>query len=183
MNKGEGVKLFYSAVQIHFRRCLQSSSSLNRLRSEWRKDRKPANTVLSDENVVEERKAYGGGKKIKAVTASNGTYKLESRNIEHEMKISDVLHSDAGTHFKENKIITKGCILAVQNDNNLFPDIGTSVLLTESSTSDLKEQLNKFLDNGELLARVTTRPGQTGKCDGYILEGEELETVLQKIRS
>lgn len=181
MNKG--VTLIYNAVQIHSRRCLQFSASMNRLRSEWRKDRKPANTVLSNENIVEERKAYGGGKKIKAITASNGSYKLESKNIEHEMKIADVLHSDAGTHFKEKKIITKGCILAVQNNDNLFPDIDTSVLLTESSANDLKEQLNKFLDNGELLARVTTRPGQTGKCDGYILEGEELETVLQKIRS
>ena len=181
MNKG--VKLFYNAVQIHSRRSIQTTASLNRLRSEWRKDRQPANTVLSDENIVEERKAYGGGKKVKAVAVSNGSYKLESKNIEHEMKIADVLHSDAGTQFKEKKIITKGCILAVQNDNNLFPDIDTSVLLRENTASDLKEQLNTFLDNGELLARVTTRPGQTGKCDGYILEGEELETVLQKIRN
>ena len=174
--------ILLSAVQINSRRCFHISAAFNRLRSEWRKDRKPANTVLSDENIVEERKAYGGGKKIKAVTASNGSYKLESKNIEYTMKISNVVHSDAGTHYKEKKIINKGCILAVQSDN-LFPDIDTNILLTENSLSDVKEQLEQFLNNGELLARVTTRPGQTGKCDGYILEGEELETVLRKIRS
>jgi len=28
--------------------------------------------------------------------------------------------------------------------------------------------------------RITTRPGQVGLCDGYVLEGTELETTLKK---
>lgn len=27
-------------------------------------------------------------------------------------------------------------------------------------------------------AKITTRPGQVGACNGYIVEGEELETLL-----
>ena len=27
-------------------------------------------------------------------------------------------------------------------------------------------------------AKITTRPGQVGVCNGYILEGEELETLF-----
>ena len=29
-----------------------------------------------------------------------------------------------------------------------------------------------------LAAKITTRPGQVGACNGYILEGDELESLL-----
>lgn len=32
-------------------------------------------------------------------------------------------------------------------------------------------------------ACVSSRPGQVGRCDGYILEGKELEFYLRKIRA
>merc|ERR1712167_12087 len=31
--------------------------------------------------------------------------------------------------------------------------------------------------NGRLLAAISSRPGQTGRCDGYVLEGEELSST------
>jgi len=34
---------------------------------------------------------------------------------------------------------------------------------------------------GRLYAKITSRPGQSGRCDGYILEGEELAFYLKKI--
>lgn len=36
---------------------------------------------------------------------------------------------------------------------------------------------------GRMLARLTSRPGQSGRADGYILEGKELEFYLRKIRA
>uniref|UniRef100_A0AC35TMW7 40S ribosomal protein S8 n=1 Tax=Rhabditophanes sp. KR3021 TaxID=114890 RepID=A0AC35TMW7_9BILA len=36
---------------------------------------------------------------------------------------------------------------------------------------------------GRLLARISSRPGQSGRADGYVLEGKELEFYLRKIRS
>jgi len=36
---------------------------------------------------------------------------------------------------------------------------------------------------GRVLAAVASRPGQSGRCDGYILEGKELEFYLRKIKS
>ena len=32
-------------------------------------------------------------------------------------------------------------------------------------------------------ACISSRPGQSGRCDGYILEGRELEFYLKKLRS
>jgi small subunit ribosomal protein S8e len=36
---------------------------------------------------------------------------------------------------------------------------------------------------GRLYACVSSRPGQSGRCDGYILEGKELEFYLKKLRT
>ena len=35
---------------------------------------------------------------------------------------------------------------------------------------------------GRLLARISSRPGQCGRADGYILEGDELNFYLRKLR-
>jgi small subunit ribosomal protein S8e len=34
-----------------------------------------------------------------------------------------------------------------------------------------------------LLVRLTSRPGQSGRADGYLLEGKELEFYVKKIES
>lgn len=36
---------------------------------------------------------------------------------------------------------------------------------------------------GRILARLTSRPGQSGRADGYILEGKELEFYQKKIKA
>ncbi|XP_047338441.1 40S ribosomal protein S8-like [Impatiens glandulifera] len=35
---------------------------------------------------------------------------------------------------------------------------------------------------GRLLAAISSRPGQCGRCDGYLLEGKELEFYMKKIQ-
>ena len=37
--------------------------------------------------------------------------------------------------------------------------------------------------SGKLLARVSSSPGQVGRCDGYVLEGKELEFYLRKLKA
>jgi hypothetical protein len=42
--------------------------------------------------------------------------------------------------------------------------------------------LNDQFNAGRLYAVIASRPGQSGRCDGYILEGKELEFYLRKIK-
>jgi small subunit ribosomal protein S8e len=35
---------------------------------------------------------------------------------------------------------------------------------------------------GRMYACIASRPGQCGRCDGYILEGKELEFYLRKMQ-
>ena len=49
---------------------------------------------------------------------------------------------------------------------------------TRSLDANLEQQ---FL-TGRLLARISSRPGQSGRCDGYILEGEELVFYTRRMK-
>jgi small subunit ribosomal protein S8e len=42
-------------------------------------------------------------------------------------------------------------------------------------------KLEEQFSSGRLLACVSSRPGQSGRCDGYILEGNELQFYIKKI--
>jgi len=45
----------------------------------------------------------------------------------------------------------------------------------------LEQALKDQFNTGRILARISSRPGQSGRADGYILEGEELSFYLRKI--
>merc|ERR1712187_1021327 len=42
--------------------------------------------------------------------------------------------------------------------------------------------LDEQFTTGRLYASISSRPGQCGRCDGYILEGKELEFYLKKMQ-
>ena len=46
----------------------------------------------------------------------------------------------------------------------------------------LPRELDDQFASGRLYAAVSSRPGQCGRCDGYILEGKELEFYLRKLQ-
>jgi len=45
----------------------------------------------------------------------------------------------------------------------------------------LEQALKDQFNTGRILAKIASRPGQSGRADGYILEGEELAFYLKKI--
>lgn len=47
----------------------------------------------------------------------------------------------------------------------------------------LDPALDDAFISGRLLACISSRPGQTGRADGYILEGKELEFYVRKLKA
>ena len=45
----------------------------------------------------------------------------------------------------------------------------------------LDSNLNSQFDTGRLLAAISSRPGQCGRCDGFILVGKELEFYVKRM--
>jgi len=50
-----------------------------------------------------------------------------------------------------------------------------------NKTRVLEPLLADFFEKGKILARIASRPGQVGRADGYLLEGEELAFYQKKI--
>lgn len=49
-------------------------------------------------------------------------------------------------------------------------------------TGKVDVALERQFEAGRIYAVVSSRPGQSGRCDGYILEGEELAFYQRAIR-
>lgn len=47
-------------------------------------------------------------------------------------------------------------------------------LKSRQANRTLESALDHQFASGRLLAKITSRPGQTGRCDGYVLEGPKL---------
>jgi small subunit ribosomal protein S8e len=62
------------------------------------------------------------------------------------------------------------------------PSVDLSTVSKQIAAKYKKRQTDRTLDpalehqfaSGRLYAKITSRPGQTGRCDGYVLEGKEL---------
>merc|ERR1712110_595012 len=50
-----------------------------------------------------------------------------------------------------------------------------------AAAQKLDHMLEEQFNSGRLLACISSRPGQTGRCDGYILEGDELHFYKRKM--
>lgn len=50
-----------------------------------------------------------------------------------------------------------------------------------NTTRTLEHTLEDQFNTGRLLVAISSRPGQSGRADGYILEGKELEFYHRKI--
>ena len=49
-------------------------------------------------------------------------------------------------------------------------------------TRALDSMLDDQFPTGRLYAVISSRPGQCGRADGYILEGKELEFYLRRVQ-
>merc|ERR1711953_1229247 len=58
-------------------------------------------------------------------------------------------------------------------------------VIAKQKAREAKQKLDPAIDDqfqsGRLLACIASRPGQCGRCDGYILEGEELNFYKRKL--
>ena len=60
------------------------------------------------------------------------------------------------------------------------PEVIAKVQKRQASIVEQKEVIEQ-LASGKILARISSRPGQSGRADGYILEDEELSFYHKKI--
>lgn len=58
----------------------------------------------------------------------------------------------------------------------------TKKIAERNKTHVLDPHIRDQFNAGRLLASVSSRPGQSGRVDGYILEGDELSFYMKKLQ-
>jgi len=57
------------------------------------------------------------------------------------------------------------------------------VFAERAKTAKIDPLLESQFQAGRLYASISSRPGQSGRADGYVLEGKELEFYLRRLRT
>jgi small subunit ribosomal protein S8e len=170
--------------------------------------RQNSNTKLGDKKVVTVR-CRGGNLKRRALRINEGNFCWVSEKVARKSKIVEILYNATHNELVRTQRVVKGCIVAVdptpfkfywhinyeEKRVNKLPEIKDTTRVKSLEDKKAKkqkkhpfsDQLDKYhvffdnLNRNRLLARITSRPGQTGRADGYLLEGKELEFYLKKI--
>merc|ERR1739848_37344 len=83
---------------------------------------------------------------------------------------------------KKNHVFTEEEKAAIEKIDNCGPETKKKYNLRQK-TSDVAANVNAQFLQGKVLARISSRPGQCGRADGYILEGDELDFYLKKLKT
>lgn len=153
-------------------------------------------------------RSRGGNLKWRALKVQEGVFSWGSESIAKKTRVLDVVYNATNNELVRTKTIVKNCIVVI--DANPFRqwylkhyDIELNKKKVEESNK-LREETKKSkhvqakikgrvkdrvidqkvadqFNSGRLYACVVSRPGQSGRCDGYILEGKELEFYAKKM--
>jgi len=192
----------------HKRRLTGGRRAIHQKKRKYEIGRVAANTKL----VVNEKRVHvvrtrGGNKKFRALRLDSGTFSWASEGCSRKTRILDVVYNASNNELVRTKMLLKNAI--VQVDATAFRQwyeqhygiaIGkkkkgeeekavtkkskkaTKKLETRKSARILDQHLKEQFNGGRLLAAISSRPGQCGRADGYILEGKELEFYQKKMK-
>lgn len=135
-------------------------------------------------------------------------FRLSLLAFSAKTKILNIVYNASNNELVRTNTIVKGCIVSIdatpfkawfekhyackigaKGDVTLEdlskmegrkPEVIDKVQKRQASIVEQKEVIEQ-LASGKILARISSRPGQSGRADGYILEDEELSFYHKKI--
>lgn len=181
---------------------------IHRKKRKFEMGRQSSNTKLGERKIVSVR-GRGGNIKRRALKLNEGNFTWVSERVSRKCKVLEVVYNATNNELVRTQTMVKGAVVSIdptpfkyywhihyeEKKVNRMPEIvdpERKKRLEEKREKTKKkhthgEQLEKLhhffelLNKGRVLARISSRPGQTGRADGYLLEGKELEFYSKKI--
>lgn len=152
----------------------------------------------------------GGNLKFRALRLDTGNFSWGSEVATRKTRILDVVYNASNNELVRTKTLVKNAI--VQIDSTPFKQwyeqhYGVKVGIKKAAkkagaeetadktsnhvqrkvgerqkTRTLDPALDEQFASGRVLAAISSRPGQSGRADGYILEGKELEFYSKMLK-
>lgn len=188
------------------RRATGGRMPIHKKKRKFEMGRVPTMTKLGQKKTIKVR-GRGGNIKTRALRIDAGSWSWGSEATSLKSRVTDVVYNSTNNELVRTKTLVKNTIVYV--DATPFRqwylkkyDVELNKKKLEESnkareatkrSGHLKAKLagrtkDHVIDpklvaqfaSGRLLGCIASRPGQTGRLDGYILEGKELEFYLKK---
>ncbi|KXN74807.1 ribosomal protein S8e [Conidiobolus coronatus NRRL 28638] len=201
-----------SRDSLHKRSHTGARKSQYRMKRKFELGRQAANTKLGAKRIHSIR-VRGGNTKHRALRLDTGNFSWGSEAISRKTRVVAVSYNASNNELVRTNTLVKGAIIQIDAtpfrqwyENHYCKTLATKKarkgeeVVEEEKTIEGSARIVKKLTArreaatiaanledqfaaGRLYASISSRPGQSGRVDGYILEGDELEFYLRKIKS
>ena len=185
----------------HKRRATGGRMPIHKKKRKFEMGRVPSMTKIGAKRVIFVR-GRGGNIKTRALKNDHGNFSWGSEAISCKTRILDTVYNATNNELVRTKTLVKNTIVSVdstpfrqwylkkfdvelnkkklEESNKLRAETKRSghvkaKLAGEAKGRQLEQKLADQFNTGHLLGCISSRPGQSGRIDGYILEGKELE--------
>lgn len=145
----------------------------------------------------------GGNKKFRALRIETGNFSWASEGVARKTRVTTVVYHPSNNELVRTNTLTKSAIVQIdatpfrqwfethygkvlgkkgQHDEEIKKSKKVErKLASRAGSSSIESSVEHQFAAGKLYACISSRPGQSGRCDGYILEGEELAFYLRRL--
>merc|ERR1711937_296513 len=176
--------------------------------TKWRMNRKfelglqSANSRIGPKRIRTVR-TRGGNTKYRALRVDTGNFSWATESVTRKTRVLNVSYNSTNNELVRTNTLVKSGI--VQIDAHPFKQwyeqhydikIGKKKgdeeevsksnhverkLKKRQATRVMAKEIETQFNTGRLYAKISSRPGQSGRCDGFILEGAELKFYLSRM--
>ncbi|KAI5188674.1 small subunit ribosomal protein S8e [Nematocida sp. AWRm77] len=143
--------------------------------------RPPSNTKVGLENKRKLVRVRGGNYKTRALRLKEGSFTMQTHRVSLKTAILRVVYHPNGNEFVRANTLTKGCVVML--DPSSFKTKIDEILASEKDIEEIDPLFVKEYREGHLYGIITSRPGQVGVADGYLLQADELVFYSDKFKA
>merc|ERR1712010_244682 len=196
------VAMGISRDSFHKRRKTGGKLTKWRMNRKFELGRQSANSRIGPKRIRTVR-TRGGNTKYRALRVDTGNFSWATESMTRKTRILNVSYNSTNNELVRTNTLVKSGILQIdaapfkqwyeqhygvkigrkgkdEEDKKVSNHVDRK-LKKRQATRVLSKELETQFNTGRLFAKTTSRPGQSGRCDGYILEGAELKFYLSKM--
>ncbi|KAG2358474.1 40S ribosomal protein S8 [Suillus spraguei] len=194
----------------HKRSATGAQRAYYRKKRKFELGRQPASTKLGAKRVHTVR-VRGGNTKYRALRLDTGNFAWASEHVTRKTRLISVVYNASNNELVRTNTLVKGAIIQIDAtpfrqwyESHYAQPISKKGAAAKTAATTEEEKKSNHLQRiiaerkqnakidpllesqfaaGRLYACISSRPGQSGRSDGYILEGKELEFYVRKLRS
>mmetsp|Transcript_10496 Transcript_10496/g.15763 ORF Transcript_10496/g.15763 Transcript_10496/m.15763 type:complete len:203 (+) Transcript_10496:57-665(+) len=190
----------------HKRRKSGGKRKAIRMKRKFLIGRPPAMTKIAPKRVRKVR-VRGGNLKFRALRLDSGSFSWGSEAISRKTRIIAVVYNASNNELVRTNTLVKNCIVQIDaapfrqwyqqyygvpvvgakkggdaKTQNVSKSVAQKHAARIAKRGGAAEPIKEQFSKGRLLACISSRPGQSGRADGYILEGAELDFYAKKLQ-